>query len=47
MYKESRLRKDETKDLDLSGKVCTRNMIDARKRWQTILRRRLRKSSKI
>jgi hypothetical protein len=31
VYKASRLQKDEKKDLDHSGKVCTRNSIDTRK----------------
>jgi hypothetical protein len=38
--------KDGRKDTDHSGNVCTGNLIDTRKRWKIILRRRLRKSSK-
>ena len=38
--------KEGWKDSDHNGKVCTRNVIDTRKRWQIILRRRPRKSSK-
>jgi hypothetical protein len=46
MYEASRLRKNGRKDLDHNGNVGTRNVIDTKKRWQIILRRRLRKSSK-
>jgi hypothetical protein len=46
VYEESHLRKDGRKDSDHNGKVCTRNVIDTRKRWRIILRRRPRKSSK-
>jgi hypothetical protein len=45
-YEESCLRKDGRKDSDHSGKVCTRNVIDTKKRCQIILSRRPRKSSK-
>jgi hypothetical protein len=46
VYEVSRLRKDGRKDLDHSGKVCTRNMIDTKTSCRIILSRRQRKCSK-
>jgi hypothetical protein len=46
VFEASHQKKDGKKDSDRSGRVSTRNVIDTRKKWKVILRRRQIKTSK-
>jgi hypothetical protein len=46
MFETPHRKKDGKKDSDRSGRVSTRNVIDTRKKWKVILRRKQKKTSK-